>query len=304
MRILGHIHTFNDAEVIEQTVAALRRQTVPLAGILIVDNASTDDTLDRIVSAPVTIIRNPENLGTSGAVVVGFEYALANGFDWIWLFDADSVPQPDALENLFEGVLCAAACRAREGLLSGLPSCQRCRTSPDDFHRGRQTRRGLYSATIAAPAIARCGPARSIVWKRSERSGCHRQIISPIGENWNTATARGKGGFTSYVVRDSVLDHDVGGAPGISVRRCRLGPIAFQMFNTSPLRCYYFLRNAIIFWLYQCRRRSLRTVLRMMLVCVNFAMSFAVRPIARRRQLTACFRGVWDGLTMHLERRY
>jgi len=104
MRILGHIHTFNDAEVIEQTVAALHRQTVPLTGILIVDNASTDDTLDRIVSAPVTIIRNPENLGTSGAVVVGFEYALANGFDWIWLFDADSVPQPDALENLLKAL--------------------------------------------------------------------------------------------------------------------------------------------------------------------------------------------------------
>src|SRR5689334_16024012 len=102
MRILGHIHTFNDAEVIEQTVASLQRQTVPLAAILVVDNASTDDTLDRIASAPVTIIRNSKNLGTSGAVVVGFEYALAKGFDWVWLFDADSVPQPDALENLLK----------------------------------------------------------------------------------------------------------------------------------------------------------------------------------------------------------
>src|ERR1044071_4046672 len=100
MRILGHIHTFNDAEVIEQTVAALRGQTVPLAAILVVDNASTDDTLNRIVSEPVTIIRNLKNLGTSGAVVLGFEYALANEFDWVWLFDADSVPEPDALENL------------------------------------------------------------------------------------------------------------------------------------------------------------------------------------------------------------
>jgi rhamnosyltransferase len=303
MRILGHIHTFNDSEVIEQTVAALRRQTVPLAAILIVDNASSDDTLDRIVSAPVTIIRNPENLGTSGAVVVGFEYALANGFDWVWLFDADSVPQPDALENLLKALyalssverekVCFLTCRVASG----------AEHPPMVFAEAGKP----VAASTALPS----SPCDCALWSGSlYRMEAVRKIGLPQADyfaDWGELEygyrAR-EGGFTSYVVRDSVLDHDVGGAPGISVRRFRLGPIAFQIFNTSPLRCYYFLRNAIIFWLYQCRRRSLRTVLRMMLVCVNFAMSFAVRPITQRRQLTACCRGVWDGLTMHPERRY
>src|SRR5918998_4523243 len=115
VRILGHIHTFNDADVIEQTVAALRHQTVPLAAILIVDNASTDDTLDRVAAAPVTIIRNPKNLGTSGAVVVGFEYALANRYDWVWLFDADSVPHSEALKNLLTA-FCALSPAERDAV--------------------------------------------------------------------------------------------------------------------------------------------------------------------------------------------
>lgn len=303
MRILGHIHTFNDAEVIEQTVAALRRQTTPLVAILIVDNASTDNTLDRIGSAPVKIIRNRQNLGTSGAVVIGFEYALANGFDWVWLFDADSVPQPDALENLlkaFEALspaernaVCFMACRVASG----------AEHPPMIFSEAGKP--------IPVAAAGRCSACDCALWSGSlYRMEAVRKIGLPQANyfaDWGELEygyrARQRG-FISYVVQDSVLDHDVGGTPGISVRTWRFGPIAFRIFNTSPLRCYYFLRNAIIFWVYQRRPRNLRTVLRMTLICANFAMSFAVRPIARRRQLAACLRGVWDGLTMRLERRY
>src|ERR1700730_2219295 len=100
MRVLAHIHTMNDAAVIEQVLDGLRRQTRPADAILIVDNASTDATLDRTFPENVTIIRNSENLGTSGAIRIGFAYALQHGFDWTWVFDADSVPKTDALEKL------------------------------------------------------------------------------------------------------------------------------------------------------------------------------------------------------------
>ena len=39
MRVLAHIHTFNDADIIAATLAAVRHQTRPPDGILIVDNA-------------------------------------------------------------------------------------------------------------------------------------------------------------------------------------------------------------------------------------------------------------------------
>src|SRR5260370_42237054 len=57
MRILAHMHTMNDASVIEQLLEGLRRQTQPIDAILIVDNASTDGTLDRTFPKTVTIIR-------------------------------------------------------------------------------------------------------------------------------------------------------------------------------------------------------------------------------------------------------
>ena len=47
MRVLAHIHTLNDADIIDRTIGAVLRQTRPVDGILVVDNASSDDTLSR-----------------------------------------------------------------------------------------------------------------------------------------------------------------------------------------------------------------------------------------------------------------
>src|SRR4029077_5100404 len=102
MRVLAHIHTFNDADIIDRTIAAVRRQTPPVDGILVVDNAPTDGTPERPSLKHVTILRHPENLGTSGAVHSGFRFALEQGYDRIWVFAADSVPEPDALEKLLD----------------------------------------------------------------------------------------------------------------------------------------------------------------------------------------------------------
>lgn len=63
MRILAHVHTFNDADVIDQIIEAILRQTRPVDGILVVDNASTDGTLARPALKHATLLRHPENLG-------------------------------------------------------------------------------------------------------------------------------------------------------------------------------------------------------------------------------------------------
>ena len=102
MRVLAHIHTFNDADVIEQALDGLQQQTRKPDAVVIVDNGSSDRTLDRPFPCSVTVIRHPTNLGTSGAVRTGFGYAVEHDFDWVWILDADSVPEPDALENLLD----------------------------------------------------------------------------------------------------------------------------------------------------------------------------------------------------------
>ena len=102
MRILAHIHALNDGDIIDGTIEALLRQTRPVDGILVVDNGSTGDTLERLSLKHATVLQHNKNIGTSGAVRSGFCFALEHGYDWIWLFDADSVPDPDALQKLLD----------------------------------------------------------------------------------------------------------------------------------------------------------------------------------------------------------
>jgi hypothetical protein len=63
MRVLAHVHTFNVSGVIGKTIEALLRQTRPVDGILVVDNASTDGTLDRPSSKICCRFASPRESG-------------------------------------------------------------------------------------------------------------------------------------------------------------------------------------------------------------------------------------------------
>ena len=307
MRVLAHIHTLNDQDVIEQVLDSLCRQTRPPDAIIIVDNGSTDRTLDRDFPECVTVVRNGENLGTSGAIRIGFAHALERGFDCTWVFDADSVPELDALDKLlafYEDLpqsekqhVCFVACRPTT--VSGEP-----RDRPMVF-----TESGIdYTPLEADDRYSACD---CTLWTGSlymmsavEKIGLpSADYVLDVAELEYGYRAR-QLGYRSYIVHSGVLHQDVGRDPGITTAIRRLGPIGLKLYESSPIRCYYNARNRIYFWLYQCKPRRMGRVFRSILRSLAITSSFAVRPVSRRRQLVACLRGIWDGLTMHMERRY
>jgi GT2 family glycosyltransferase len=281
----------NDAAVIDQLLDALQRQTRRPDLILIVDNASTDGTLDRAFPENVTIVRNPLNLGTSGAVHI----------------DADSVPEPDVLENLlafFERLpeagqeqVCFLGCWP-------LTSSGEVKVGPitfDGSHLKYLSRSGLGSSTqcdctlwsgslYRMAAVARIGlPSADYVLDVGEVEYGYRA---------------GQLGFCSYLVQNCVIHHDVGRKPGSAGRFQGLGSSSFSSNEYVPARCYYLARNWIYFWLYQYTPPRMSHVLRAIGRSFAFTTRFALRPISSRHQLVACMRGIRDGLTMHMERRY
>jgi rhamnosyltransferase len=307
MRVLAHVHTLNDAAVIGQALDALRRQTRPLDAIIIVDNASTDTTLQRAFPENATVVRNSTNLGTSGAIRIGLAHALEHGFDWAWLFDADSVPEPDALENLltfFERLppaeqeqICFLACRLET-------ATGKVRDQPMIF-----TKSGIEYVRLDAPEG--CSRCDCFIWTGSlfrmpavVKIGLpSADYVLDIAELEYGYRAR-QLGFTSYMVCGSVTHQDVGRAPGVVTRTLRLGPLTIRLYEIPPIRCYYQVRNRIYFWLYQCRPRRPRRIFRSIAYSLLFPRSFVIRPLSHGQHLVACLRGFWDGLTMHMERRY
>lgn len=97
--------TYNRIEELKKTVLLYEQQMKSPAYIMIIDNHSTDGTVDFLKkwereekNIPHKIVLLPENVGGSGGFYEGMKAALAFEADWIWVADDDAYPEKDALQ--------------------------------------------------------------------------------------------------------------------------------------------------------------------------------------------------------------
>lgn len=81
---------------------SLQRLDYPDFYLIVVDNASTDDSVAQIERAVpnIELLQNGANLGFGGGCNAGIRYALGKGADYIWLVNSDAVADPGALSAL------------------------------------------------------------------------------------------------------------------------------------------------------------------------------------------------------------
>jgi GT2 family glycosyltransferase len=306
MRVLAHVPTFNSAEVIDGTIEAVCRQTYPVLEILLIDNASTDATLDRIFPAKVTIVKNHQNLGTSGAVAAAMEYALAHSYDWIYILDADSAPEPTAIEKLVQCYMkLSPELQASTWRLSSLPK----ETDTGHLHHGCVfTPRGLRMLNPPPqPSHYRCD---AIIWSGSfYRLDAVRKIGLPNPNyviDWDDLIYGYEGmvrGYTGFVDQSSVVLHHMHVFETLRLRR--FGTRLVRVFDSPPMRWYYFWRNSIYFWIYRYRRaHSVMPVITHFLLFSRWLIKIALFVKAPGPTLWACVRGMWDGMHGRLENRF
>ncbi len=320
MRVLAHIHTLNAAHVIDQALDAIQRQTRQPGAILIVDNGSTDGTLNRRFPEQVTVIRNPLNIGVSGSIRVGFSHALGQGFDWIWVLDADAVPEPTALDKLLElydGW--PQDLRDETGFIACLPHAE-----PDGvpLHGQLFTRHGRF---VVSPAPGqRYYPCQLTIW-----SGCLYRVaaVRRIGlPNADYFMDRGELEYGYRMMRagyKGFIHQDAGIRQHVSIfsesKRLKVGPLNLTFYELPPLRCYYTLRNTLYFALYDQadgRLARLRELWRLRSrpgrsfmsgigwQASLFTLNFAIRPRNHGEHIRACLRGIWHGVTGNIAARY
>lgn len=108
MRVAAVVVTYNRRALLEQTLDALESQVHLPDHLVIIDNASTDETeaflSERKFSVPATVRRLAENTGGAGGFAAGTQLAYELGLDGMWLMDDDTVPQPEALGELVSGL--------------------------------------------------------------------------------------------------------------------------------------------------------------------------------------------------------
>ena len=117
MKILAAIVTHNRCELLERCINHLQKQTRLPDLILVVNNGSTDATVDMLMHRNIQHITQ-ENLGSAGGWNRCISHALEHHFDAVWLMDDDGFPNPSALErlesNLDTGTACVSSVVLRE----------------------------------------------------------------------------------------------------------------------------------------------------------------------------------------------
>jgi glycosyltransferase involved in cell wall biosynthesis len=101
LRVAALIPTYNSGASLLEVVRNVSHH-LPPPDILVVDDGSTDGSVDALGPEGATVIRHPENLGKGAALETGFREALARGYDAVITLDADGQHPPDCIPRFLE----------------------------------------------------------------------------------------------------------------------------------------------------------------------------------------------------------
>jgi len=105
------IPAFCEEKTVGEVVAAAHAY---VRDVIVVDDASTDETAARAEAAGATVIRRSVNGGKGAALVEGFKAVLEQDFDAVITMDADGFHDPDNIVTLLD-----AYCRTHIPVLIG-----------------------------------------------------------------------------------------------------------------------------------------------------------------------------------------
>ena len=97
------ICNYNKAETVVKCVKEIFKQTYTNWDVFVVDNASTDQSVELLkdtYGARITILQNKENLGGSGGFARGIKTALLMDYKYFMLIDNDAFLEQHAIEHL------------------------------------------------------------------------------------------------------------------------------------------------------------------------------------------------------------
>lgn len=99
--VLIIIVTWNKQEYLQRLLDSIQQISYPNYTVLVVDNASTDNTEEIIKRLQFVIHKRlPENVGGAGGFNVGLRFAMEEDYSYVWLLDDDTEVDRDALTKL------------------------------------------------------------------------------------------------------------------------------------------------------------------------------------------------------------
>lgn len=290
--IINVILNTNRCEDTLACLASLQEATYPNHKTIVLDNASTDGSVEAIREQfpNVQVIQLKENLGYAGNNNVGIEAAIRQAADWVFVLNEDTILAPDCFERMIE----AAEEDAKIGIMG-----------PTVYHYDEpnviQSAGGRLTPTWSSihlgqneTDLSQYDRPRQVEWI----SGCailvKRQVIEQIGaidarffyywEETDWCIRALKQGWKILHVPDAKIWHkgvqrDYSPSPNVTYYSTR-NRFLFLAKNGAPLRA----------WLYWIGRTSLTLL------------SWTIRP--KWRSMRPHRDAMWQGTVDFLNRRW
>jgi GT2 family glycosyltransferase len=102
MKIAAVVVTYNRLNLLKECINAIRNQTHKVDEIIVINNSSTDGTLEWLEEQKDLTVITQENLGGAGGFYTGIKTAYEKGYDWIWCMDDDVYADSNCLKELLE----------------------------------------------------------------------------------------------------------------------------------------------------------------------------------------------------------
>ena len=270
-KVSAVIVTYNNAGGLANILVSLRAQTFRINEIVIVDNASTDNTGSLIKEKypEVTYMLMSENLGSAGGYYDGIKHASSKN-DLIWALDDDLNIFPDTLLKLVEGFKHLAT--------TGKIGAVRCTVKPNNDSYFEDDGFAWRGTLINSEAVREIGYPNKDYYL--------------YAEDMEYSMRMHKAGYKIFYVTASKMaftrpNQTVYKAYGLKVS-----------FYNDPVRLYYAIRNSAATYIkYRLfvRLFFLMGYISKILVClVKFP------TIERGKFFSAILRGFFDGITFKL----
>lgn len=222
--------TYNRKELLVNCLNAIKSQHLKPKVVLVIDNASTDQTRDYLIKKGFIdetnssnqnniifkYIKKNENDGGAGGFSFGLKLAYKMGFEWFWIMDDDGVPHEDCLNFLHQ--------YSSKGVIDYL--------APNliDFS-GKSHFEYLWKETSLRTINYKGGPFNGILVSRFllEKVGIPIKYFFIWGDEHEYVNRIEERGFITITVKDAIHYHKTTGFS----------------FKKIP-RVYYFSRNLIL----------------------------------------------------------
>ncbi|RVT93570.1 glycosyltransferase family 2 protein [Sphingomonas crocodyli] len=104
MNVCAVVLTYNRKDLLAECLDAIQQQSVACGSIIVLDNGSSDGTVDMLRSSGdrIEIHALPSNIGAAGGFNAAMRAGYESGADFIWVMDDDVIAAPDALEKLLD----------------------------------------------------------------------------------------------------------------------------------------------------------------------------------------------------------